>query len=150
MLKPFRPSAATFLLAAAALLFGAALIPAHAVHAGQQTETPTVPPPPAPPRPAAVLFHESGCEHCHGVDGIGSDKGPSLLTVGKQLNKDAIRKQIHDGGGEMPAFADALQPDEIDRLVNSLAAKKKVPKGIRPNTDYHLAPASPAASSPEP
>ena len=80
----------------------------------------------------AVLFHEKGCEHCHGANFAGVvDKGPSLLTVGKKLKKDAIAKQIHDGGQEMPAFGDALQPDEISVLVDMLARKKKAPKGVR-------------------
>jgi mono/diheme cytochrome c family protein len=77
----------------------------------------------------AVLFHEKGCEHCHGVNGVGiPGKAPSLLTVGKRLKKDAIEKQIHDGGQNMPAFGDSLQPDEITALVNMLSKQKKAPK----------------------
>jgi mono/diheme cytochrome c family protein len=80
-----------------------------------------------------LLFHEKGCEHCHGVSGVGiSGKGPSLLTVGKRLKKDAIEKQIHDGGQNMPPFGDALQPDEITALVNMLAKQKKAPKHLPP------------------
>jgi mono/diheme cytochrome c family protein len=81
----------------------------------------------------AVLFHEKGCEHCHGVNGVGiPGKAPSLLTVGKRLKKDAIEKQIHDGGQNMPPFGDALQPDEITALVNMLAKQKKAPKHLPP------------------
>lgn len=77
----------------------------------------------------ALLFHEKGCEHCHGVGGVGvPGKAPSLLTVGKRLKKDAIARQIHDGGQNMPPFGDALQPDEITALVNMLAKQKKAPK----------------------
>jgi len=79
----------------------------------------------------AVLFHEKGCEHCHGANGVGiSGKAPSLLTVGKRLKKDAIAKQIHDGGQNMPPFGDALQPDEITALVDMLAKQKKAPKHL--------------------
>ena len=79
-----------------------------------------------------ALFHEKGCEYCHGANGIGiQGKGPSLFTVGKHLKKDAIEKQIHDGGASMPAFGDSLQPDEIKALVDMLAKKKKAPKGSR-------------------
>ena len=86
-----------------------------------------------------ALFHEKGCEHCHGVNGVGiQGKAPSLLTVGKRLKKDAIEKQIHDGGQNMPPFGDALQPDEITALVNMLAKQKKSPK--------HLPPSLPAPS----
>ena len=81
----------------------------------------------------AALFHEKGCEHCHGVNGVGiPGKAPSLLTVGKRLKKDAIEKQIHDGGKTMPAFGDALQPDEITALVDMLSKQKKAPKGSPP------------------
>ena len=78
-----------------------------------------------------TLFHEKGCEHCHGVDGVGiPNKGPSLLTVGKRLKKDAITRQIQAGGDSMPAFGESLQPDEITALVDMLSKKKKVPKGV--------------------
>jgi mono/diheme cytochrome c family protein len=81
----------------------------------------------------ATLFHEKGCEFCHGVLGAGvPGKGPSLFTVGKRLKKDAIAKQIHDGGQSMPAFGDSLQPDEISALVNMLAKQKKAPKHLPP------------------
>ncbi len=83
----------------------------------------------------AVLFHEKGCEHCHGVNGVGiPGKAPSLLTVGKRLKKDAIEKQIRDGGQNMPPFGDALQPDEITALVDMLSKQKKAPKHLPPPT----------------
>jgi mono/diheme cytochrome c family protein len=78
-----------------------------------------------------ILFHEKGCEHCHGVDGVGiPNKGPSLFTVGKRLKKNAIARQIHDGGDSMPAFGESLQPDEITALVDMLSKKKKMPKSV--------------------
>jgi mono/diheme cytochrome c family protein len=73
----------------------------------------------------AVLFHESGCEHCHGSDGQGTDKAPDLSTVGKRLSKEQIEHQIREGGKSMPAFGDALQPDQIQDLVAFLHEKKK-------------------------
>jgi mono/diheme cytochrome c family protein len=95
---------------------------------------------PGDPLSGPVLFHEKGCEHCHGVNGVGiPGKAPSLLTVGKRLKKDAIEKQIHDGGQNMPPFGDALQPDEITALVDMLSKQKKAPKYLPPS-----APPSPA------
>jgi mono/diheme cytochrome c family protein len=79
-------------------------------------------------KPGARLFHEKGCEHCHGVDGRGGDLGPDLSTVGKRLKKERIERQIREGGAAMPAFGDALQPDEIKDLVDFLRAKRKAPK----------------------
>jgi mono/diheme cytochrome c family protein len=76
----------------------------------------------------ATLFHEKGCEHCHGANGRGGELGPDLSTVGKRLSKQKIEHQIHDGGAAMPAFGDVLQPDEVKDLVDFLRAKRKAPK----------------------
>ena len=77
----------------------------------------------------ATLFHEKGCEHCHGVNGRGGERGPDLSTVGKRLSREKIEHQIQHGGAAMPAFGDVLQPDEIKDLVDFLHAKRKAPKG---------------------
>jgi mono/diheme cytochrome c family protein len=74
------------------------------------------------------LFVQKGCAHCHGADGIGTDNGPSLMTVGKRLKKNEIARQIEDGGKQMPPFKDVLTGDETRKLVDYLAHKKKVPK----------------------
>jgi ubiquinol-cytochrome c reductase cytochrome b subunit len=72
---------------------------------------------------------QKGCEHCHGVEGVGTDLGPSLSTVGKRLSKAQIEQQIEDGGKQMPAFGDMLSRDEMKELVDYLVHKKKAPKG---------------------
>jgi mono/diheme cytochrome c family protein len=82
----------------------------------------------------AALFHEKGCEHCHGANGRGGDLGPDLSTVGKRLSKEKIEHQIHNGGAAMPAFGDVLQPDEVKDLVDFLHAKRKAPKTPPPAT----------------
>src|SRR5258705_1978224 len=61
----------------------------------------------------ATLFHEKGCEHCHGVNGHGGDLRPELSTVGKRLKKQQIGHQNHDCRAAMSAFREGLQPDEI-------------------------------------
>jgi mono/diheme cytochrome c family protein len=76
-------------------------------------------------RQGAALFHQKGCEHCHGVDGIGTERAPSLSGVGRALHKPEIARQIHNGGKQMPAFGNALSDDEVKQLVEYLAAKKK-------------------------
>jgi len=81
----------------------------------------------------AATFHDKGCEHCHGVDGIGTDRGPDLSTIGKRWKKDRIEKQIREGGGGMPPFGDALQQDEVKDLVDYLSAKRKSPATSRPS-----------------
>lgn len=74
-----------------------------------------------------ALFHEKGCEHCHGVNGIGGEKGPALSSVGRKLKPAAIAKQIHNGGDAMPPFGDVLAPDEIQHLVDWLSVQKAKP-----------------------
>lgn len=76
----------------------------------------------------AELFKEKGCEHCHGADGVGSNRGPALTTVGKRLKKSEIEQQIRDGGKQMPPFGDVLTDDETNKLVEYLAHKKKAPR----------------------
>ena len=78
----------------------------------------------------AELFKRNGCEHCHGPDGVGTDRGPSLTTVGKRLKKGQIEHQILDGGKQMPSFKDVLSSDQTRKLVDYLAHKKKAPKPL--------------------
>jgi mono/diheme cytochrome c family protein len=78
----------------------------------------------------AELFKQNGCEHCHGADGIGTDRGPSLMTVGKRLHRDQIQQQILDGGKQMPPFKDVLNDEETRELVDYLAHKKKASKPV--------------------
>lgn len=92
----------------------------------------------------AVLFHEKGCEHCHGLDGVGTERAPSLSTVGKRRNKQQIEEQIEKGGNGMPAYGAILQPDEVKWLVEFLHAKRKAPK--RPPVT--TVPATPASAEP--
>lgn len=79
-----------------------------------------------------ALFHEKGCEQCHGADLEGGEKGPNLTGVGRQLKPDGIRHQIVAGGGGMPAFGDVLAPDEVSRLVDFLASQKKKVRAQKP------------------
>jgi mono/diheme cytochrome c family protein len=73
----------------------------------------------------AAVFHEKGCEHCHGANGIGTERGPVLSGIGRILHKPEIQRQIREGGKEMPPFNDALSNDEVQQLVAYLSAKKK-------------------------
>jgi mono/diheme cytochrome c family protein len=73
----------------------------------------------------AAVFSDKGCQHCHGVDLAGTDRGPDLSTIGKKWHKDRIEQQIREGGNGMPAFGDVLQPDEVKSLVDFLSAKRK-------------------------
>lgn len=73
----------------------------------------------------AKLFPDKGCTQCHTINGVGKKKGPNLSAVGKRLKKDAIEKQILDGGLNMPPFKDAITPQETHDLVEYLHKCKK-------------------------
>lgn len=75
----------------------------------------------------AALFHDKGCDHCHGPAGIGGGKGPDLSNVKKKLKKDQITNQIMNGGGNMPAFGELLETQEVDDLVAFLESKRTAP-----------------------
>lgn len=74
----------------------------------------------------ARLFAASGCVHCHGATGEGTDSGPSLREVRRKLKPVQIERQITEGGGEMPAFGTALNPEQVKVLVVFLRAKSWV------------------------
>jgi quinohemoprotein ethanol dehydrogenase len=63
----------------------------------------------------AQLF-SSNCQSCHGVEGTGGHVGPDLQksSVAEDLAK--VEKQVRNGGGAMPPFADVLSDEEIDVL----------------------------------
>ena len=71
----------------------------------------------------ARLFASSGCTHCHGATGEGTDSGPSLRNVRRKLKAPQIQRQIVEGGGEMPAFGTVLDPEQVTALVAFLRAK---------------------------
>jgi mono/diheme cytochrome c family protein len=73
----------------------------------------------------AALFHKTGCEFCHGLNGVGTERAPDLSSVGKRKKRPQIEQQILHGGNGMPAFGAVLQPDEVQLLVDYLSAKRK-------------------------
>jgi mono/diheme cytochrome c family protein len=74
----------------------------------------------APITDGATLFQVRGCAQCHTLHGAGGHKGPNLSGVGRRLKSGAIESQIVVGGGEMPAFGEALPHAEIVTLVKYL------------------------------
>ena len=73
----------------------------------------------------ASLFHEKGCEYCHGVNGVGTDKAPDLTNIGTTWKKSQIKRQILNGGHEMPPFRNALQSGQVEILVYYLSSKTR-------------------------
>lgn len=80
---------------------------------------------PKGPVDGAAVFQTKGCIYCHGADAGGIvGKGPSLRNVGATRTSAELYRQIHDGGMEMPPFADALTEDELQGVVGYLSHMK--------------------------
>jgi mono/diheme cytochrome c family protein len=75
----------------------------------------------------AILFRDKGCEHCHGVGGIGTKKAPPLTSIrtDKAWPPEKITKQILNGGPKMPPFADSLSDPEVAQIVAYLRARHR-------------------------
>lgn len=75
----------------------------------------------------AILFRDKGCAHCHGANGEGTQKAPSLVNIrtNKVWTVAKMTDQILNGGEKMPPFADSLSDPEIAQIVTYLRAKKR-------------------------
>ena len=82
----------------------------------------------------AEIFASSGCTHCHGPDGQGTDNGPSLRNVRKRLKPAQIHNQIINGGKQMPAFGDTLTTDQVQSLIAFLRARNWISVPAQPVT----------------
>ena len=84
------------------------------------------------------VYKTFGCAQCHNADLSGTEKGPDLRGVGRQLHQFDITQQIQKGGGGMPAFGDVIDEQQTIHLVEFLHAQKKGPKvhkQFKPLTD---------------
>jgi mono/diheme cytochrome c family protein len=75
----------------------------------------------------AALF-SSNCESCHGTDGAGGHVGPNLQMSSVAENLAQVEKQVRNGGGGMPPFADVLSDEEIDTVAHYVV-EQIAPKG---------------------
>lgn len=99
----------------------------------QQTSAPS-----SLPEEGSTLFTSSGCPQCHGPEGLGTQRAPSLRDVRKRKTEEQIRSQIKEGGKSMPPFAQALTDDQISALVEFLRSKngwKKISASLPKQTD---------------
>ena len=109
---------------AAVLIFGKEK--SEAAGEGHQTTTtaqttPTTPSAPAPKGDAtagkAVFTGSSGCASCHTLKDAGAtgNVGPNLDQL--KPSEAAVRHQVENGGGAMPAFKDTLSAKQIDDVA---------------------------------
>lgn len=71
-------------------------------------------------REGALVFQNKQCRNCHSIGGEGGMRGPALDTIASRMTEDQIIRQVLQGGGNMPAYGNALNPPETTALVHFL------------------------------
>jgi len=71
-------------------------------------------------RQGALVLEDKQCRNCHSIGGSGGQRGPALDTVASRMTQDEIIHQVLQGGGNMPAYGNALSPAETAALVHFL------------------------------
>jgi len=71
-------------------------------------------------REGAIVFQNKQCRNCHSVGGEGGLRGPALDAVAGHMTEDQIIRQVLQGGGNMPAYGNSLNPSETTALVRFL------------------------------
>ena len=68
-------------------------------------------------RQGALVFQAKQCHNCHRLGGAGGERGPALDQVAVELTQDQLIRQVIQGGGNMPAYGNNLNPAETTALV---------------------------------
>jgi ubiquinol-cytochrome c reductase cytochrome b subunit len=71
-------------------------------------------------RQGALVLQNKQCRNCHVLDHVGGLRGPALDDVATRLTEDQIIRQVLQGGGNMPAYGNALNPSETLALTRFL------------------------------
>ena len=68
-------------------------------------------------RQGALVFQVKQCRNCHSLGNAGGQRGPALDSVAVRLTQDQLIRQVIQGGGNMPAYGNNLNPAETTALV---------------------------------
>jgi ubiquinol-cytochrome c reductase cytochrome b subunit len=71
-------------------------------------------------REGALVLQDKQCRNCHSLGGEGGLRGPALDAIASRMTEDQIIRQVLQGGGNMPAFGNALNPSETTALTRFL------------------------------
>jgi ubiquinol-cytochrome c reductase cytochrome b subunit len=71
-------------------------------------------------RQGAIVLQDKQCRNCHSIGGSGGLRGPALDSIATRMTEDQIIRQVLQGGGNMPAYGNALSPSETTALVRFL------------------------------
>jgi ubiquinol-cytochrome c reductase cytochrome b subunit len=67
------------------------------------------------------VLQDKQCRNCHSLAGAGGLRGPALDSIATRMTPDQIIRQVLQGGGNMPAYGNALNPSETKALVSFLS-----------------------------
>ena len=84
-------------------------------------------------RQGALVFQVKQCRNCHSLGNTGGQRGPALDSVAVRLTQDQLIRQVIQGGGNMPAYGNNLNPAETTALVAFLETLH--PQGQAPARD---------------
>ncbi len=87
-------------------------------------------------RQGALVLQNKQCRNCHSLDHLGGMRGPALDSISTRMTEDQIIRQVLQGGGNMPAYGNALNPSETKALLSFLTTLRG---------DYDLPPATNAS-----
>jgi ubiquinol-cytochrome c reductase cytochrome b subunit len=71
-------------------------------------------------RQGALVFQGKQCRNCHSLAGQGGLRGPALDSIATRMTEDQITRQVLQGGGNMPSYGNALNPQQTKALVHFL------------------------------
>jgi ubiquinol-cytochrome c reductase cytochrome b subunit len=71
-------------------------------------------------RQGALVLQNKQCRNCHALGGVGGLRGPALDSIATRMTEDQMIRQVLQGGGNMPAYGNALSPAETRALVSFL------------------------------
>ena len=71
-------------------------------------------------RQGALVLQDKQCRNCHSIGGAGGLRGPALDDIASRMTEDQIIRQVLQGGGNMPAYGNALNPSETKALMRFL------------------------------
>jgi ubiquinol-cytochrome c reductase cytochrome b subunit len=86
-------------------------------------------------RQGAIVFQNKQCRNCHSVGGSGGQRGPELDAVASRMTEDQMVRQVLQGGGNMPAYGNALNADETTALVDFLKTLRGGKENLQPAHD---------------
>lgn len=98
-------------------------------------------------REGAIVLQDKQCRNCHSIGGTGGLRGPALDAIAARMTEDQIIRQVLQGGGNMPAYGNALNPSETTALVRFLTTLRgnDLPAAI--DASRHLAVSSETPSA---